>query len=48
MINENNITESGNVEDSRPSKRNILVTMIAAVLLAFSFIAIGMWWFTNN
>ncbi|UJP03721.1 MAG: hypothetical protein LZF85_04530 [Nitrosomonas sp.] len=48
MINENSNTESGNAENSQPSKRYILMTMIAAVLLAFSFIALGIWWFTNN
>ena len=50
MITKNNKienTESDNVEDSRPSKRNITVTMVFAVLLAFAFIALGMWWFTN-
>ena len=39
-------TEKDNVEDSRPSKTNISVTMIGALLLAFVFIAIGVWWFT--
>lgn len=39
-------TETKNVENSRPSKKNITLTMIFAVLLAFSFIALGMWWFT--
>ena len=45
----NNIenTERGDAENSRPSKKNITATMIFAVLLAFSFIALGMWWFTN-
>lgn len=44
--NNMNNTESQNVEDSRPTKKNISITMIFAVLLAFSFIALGMWWFT--
>lgn len=39
--------ELDNVEDSRPSKTNITVTMVFAVLLAIAFMAIGMWWFTN-
>ena len=48
MFPEENITNKENVEDSRPSKKNITVTMIFAVLLAFAFIALGMWWFTNQ
>ncbi len=41
----NNIenTERDSVENSRPSKSNISVTMVFAVLLAFAFIALGMW-----
>ncbi|WP_172592470.1 hypothetical protein [Nitrosomonas supralitoralis] len=39
-------TENENVENSRPNKKNITVTMIFAVLLAFSFMALGIWWFT--
>ena len=36
-------TEKHNVEDSRPSKRSIPLTIFFALLLAFAFIALGMW-----
>jgi hypothetical protein len=45
MITDNKAEDAARneVEDSRPSKRSIPVTIFFALLIAFAFIALGMW-----
>ena len=40
-------TEKDNVEDLRPSKKKISVTLVGALLLGFIFIATGVLWFID-